>query len=76
MPSTLLKESLPTTVREAPQTKRKRDTAASSARLIGLVGGQHESVIEKDPTLIYCTFYKEFRPKRRLCDNCPLKEPL
>lgn len=47
----------------------------SNARreLVGLVGGHHNSVIEKDGTLLYCTSFRDFRPRVEMCDDCPLK---
>ena len=53
--------------------RANREPISHDAKLIGLVGGQHESVIETDRTLIYCSVNKEFRPGRRRCDHCPMR---
>jgi hypothetical protein len=45
--------------------------------LVGLVGGQHESVIQIDRTRLYCVFNKEFRLRTNRCEHChlPKDEP-
>lgn len=63
-----------TIAREDQQPKRKRDTTAGSARLVGLVGGQHDSVIEKDLRILYCEIHQHYRARTDLCEQCHLKK--
>lgn len=57
----------------ARPTKTPRAPVDHDARLIGLVGGQHKSVIEKDDTMIYCVFAKDYRLIVHQCEECPLR---
>lgn len=59
--------------REGIRSKRKRDTTAGNARLVGLVGGHHESVIVKRASECYCVLRKQLQRIDNYCDDCPLK---
>jgi hypothetical protein len=50
-----------------------REPSSSRRELVGLVGGHHNSVIEKDGTWLYCTSFRDFRPRVEMCDECPLR---
>ena len=58
---------------QARPTKMPRAPVSQDAKLIGLVGGQHHSVIEKDRRILYCTVYEEFRPRPHMCEHCHLR---
>lgn len=68
------KKKWTTIAREDQQSKRKRDTTAGNARLVGLVGGQHDSVIEIDRRMLYCEIDQRYRSRSNPCEQCHLKK--
>lgn len=60
--------------RKALPNKSRRVMASHSAELVGLVGGQHKSVIEKPAAVCYCVLRKQLHHLDGYCEDCPLKQ--
>lgn len=59
---------------EVAQNTHKRAAASRDAGLVALVGGQHNSVIERRAALCYCMLINRVSAAASYCEDCPFRK--